>query len=91
MSVAPMRIMRSNVDDLLVAEPNGALTVLTHGLREYNASTVGITGIVPTLPPAASTLPLVGSMEVDCPSIPVLTNRVVAQRPNPFCCYHRAT
>lgn len=78
MSVAPMRIMRSNVDDLLVAEPNGALTVLTHGLREYNASTVGITGVVPHFLPRPPTLPSVAAMEVDCPSIPVITNRVVA-------------
>lgn len=80
LSVAPMRIMRSNVDDLLVAEPNGALTVLTHGLREYNASTVGITGIVPHFllrPPA---LPSVGAMDVDCTSDSMLTNRVVALR-----------
>ena len=69
-----MRIMRSNVDDLLVVEPNGTLTVLTHGLREYNASTVGITGIVPHIVPR----PPVGAMEVDSSSTPILTNRVVA-------------
>ncbi|KAH9056800.1 hypothetical protein EDB87DRAFT_1579082 [Lactarius vividus] len=68
-SVAPMRIMRSNLDDLLIAEPNG----------EYNASPVGITGIglhfpePPTLPPA-------GAMEVDCPSASEPTNKVVALR-----------
>jgi anaphase-promoting complex subunit 1 len=79
-SVAPMRIMRSNVDDLLVAEPNGTLTVLTHGLREYNASTVGITGIVPHFLPQPPTLPSVGAMGVDCTSASMLTNRVVALR-----------
>jgi len=79
-SVAPMRIMRSNVDDLLVAEPNGALTVLTHGLREYNASTVGITGIVSHFLPQSPTLPSVGAMEVDCTSPFMLTSRVVALR-----------
>lgn len=77
LSVAPMRIMRSNVDDLLVTEPNGALTVLTHGLREYNASTVGITGIVPHLLPRPPTSPSVGAMEVDSPSTPMPNNRVV--------------
>ena len=79
-SVAPMRIMRSNVDDLLIAESNGALIVLTHGLREYNASTVGITGIVPHFLPRPPTLPSVGAMDVDCTSASMLTNRVVALR-----------
>ena len=46
-SVASMRIMRSNVDDLLVADPAGALTILTHGLQKYNVSTLGISDVLP--------------------------------------------
>ncbi|KAI0299010.1 hypothetical protein B0F90DRAFT_1818336 [Multifurca ochricompacta] len=79
-SIASMRIMRSNVDDLLVAEPNGALTVLTHGLRKYNASTVGIAGAIPYLLSRTSLPPGAGSMEVDDASASVQSNRVVALR-----------
>jgi anaphase-promoting complex subunit 1 len=74
-----MRIMRSNVEDLLVAEPNGALTILTHGLRKYNASTVGITGAIPHFPPGRP-LPSAGLMEVDGSSTLTSSNRVVALR-----------
>lgn len=78
-SVASMCITRSNVDDLLVAEPTGALTILTHGLQKYNASTVGITGVIPHFRSAHhlnSTTP----MEVDGPSTHLSCNRVVALR-----------
>jgi anaphase-promoting complex subunit 1 len=72
-----MRIMRSNIDDLLVAEPTGGLTILTHGIQKYNASTVGITGVIPhfvsSTRPSHSTAP----MEVDGASI---NSRVVALR-----------
>jgi len=75
-----MRIMRSNIDDLLVAEPTGALTILTHGLQKYNASTVGITGVIPHFrssgPPSHSAVP----MEVDGASAHLSPNRVVALR-----------
>ncbi|KAI9455415.1 hypothetical protein F5148DRAFT_1288260 [Russula earlei] len=79
-SIASMRIMRSNVDDLLIAEPSGALTILTHGLQKYNASTVGINGVIPRFhsgaPPSTSTTP----MEMDGSSIHVLSSRVVTLR-----------
>ena len=72
-----MHIMRSNIDDLLVAEPTGTLTILTHGIQKYNASTVGITGVIPHFVssnrPSRSTAP----MEVDGASI---NSRVVALR-----------
>src|SRR6267154_2558367 len=79
-SVASMRIMRSNVDDLLVAEPTGALTILTHGLQKYNASTVGIGGVIPHFLSSARPSPSAASMEVDNASSNVTSNRVVALR-----------
>ncbi len=75
-----MRIMRSNVDDLLVAEPTGALTILTHGLQKYNASTVGIGGVVPYFLSRACPLPPVAPMEMDNASSYLTSNRVVALR-----------
>jgi anaphase-promoting complex subunit 1 len=75
-----MRIMRSNVEDLLVAEPNGALTILTHGLRKYNASTVGVTGAIPHFSPGGRPSSSAGPMEVDGSSTATLSNRVVALR-----------
>lgn len=79
-SAASMRIMRSNVDDLLVAEPTGALTILTHGLQKYNASTVGIGGVVPHFTSRARPSSLAASMEVDNAGSNVTPNRVVALR-----------
>jgi anaphase-promoting complex subunit 1 len=79
-SVASMRIMRSNVEDLLVAEPNGALTILTHGLQKYNASKVGITGVIPHFPSRVRPSPSAGPMEVDESSTLMLSNKVVALR-----------
>ena len=75
-----MRIMRSNVDDLLVAEPTGALTILTHGLQKYNLSTVGITGAIPHFLSRACPLPSAAPMDVDGASTHALSNRVVALR-----------
>ena len=80
-SAASMRIMRSNVDDLLVAEPTGALTILTHGLQKYNASTVGIGGVVPYFLSRARPSPSAAPMEVDnATSNNEISNRVVALR-----------
>ena len=79
-SVASMRIMRSNVDDLLVAEPTGSLTILTHGLQKYNASTVGITGVIPHFHSLAHHSNSTSPMEVDGPSTHLSSNRVVALR-----------
>jgi anaphase-promoting complex subunit 1 len=79
-SVASMRITRSNVDDLLVAEPTGALTILTHGTQKYNASTVGITGVIPHFRSSGHHLNSTTPMEVDGPSTHLSSNRVVALR-----------
>ena len=77
-SVAPMLIMRSNVDDLLIAEPTGVLTILTHGLQKYNASTVGIAGVIPHFLSRARPSPSAALMDVDSASNPAASNRVVA-------------
>jgi anaphase-promoting complex subunit 1 len=79
-SVASMRIMRSNIDDLLVVEPTGALTILTHGVQKYNASTVGITGVVPHFHSSVHHPNSAAPMEVDDASTHLLSNRVVALR-----------
>lgn len=79
-SVASMRIMRSNVDDLLIAEPTGALTILTHGLQKYNASTIGITGIIPYFFSRARPSPSAAPMEVEITSNHEISKRVVALR-----------
>ena len=72
--------MRSNVDDLLIAEPTGALTILTHGLQKYNASTVGITGVIPYFFARARPSPSVAPMEVEITSNHEISKRVVALR-----------
>ncbi|KAI0270748.1 hypothetical protein BC834DRAFT_967470 [Gloeopeniophorella convolvens] len=79
-SAASMRITRSNVDDLLVAEPNGALTVFTHGLRKYNASTVGIKGAIPYFPSRALSSSSASMMNVDNPDGISTPLRVAALR-----------
>jgi len=72
-----MRIMRSNIDDLLVAEPTGALAILTHGTQKYSASTVGITGVIPHFHSSTRLSHPAAPMEVDGAGI---HNRVVALR-----------
>jgi anaphase-promoting complex subunit 1 len=79
-SVAALRIMRSNVHDLLVAEPTGALTILTHGLQKYNASTVGITGAIPHFFSRARPSLLPASMELDDLNSHMSSNKVLTLR-----------
>ena len=76
-SVAAMRIMRSNIDDLLVAEATGALAILTHGTQKYNVSTVGITGVIPHFCSSTRLSHSAAPMEVDGAGI---HNRVVSLR-----------